>query len=269
MSFAHPVRKPAALPAAPNQRLAFTLVELLVVVAIIALLAAILFPVFSLARENARRTSCQSNLKQIGLGLLQYSQDNDEMATRDTYGPIYNPYGPSASDRWKWMDVIYPFVRNTQVFSCPSDTLSSPYVYDQPGVGGGGTNYGSYAINSTDSGFVGEGPAGNNHDVFIASFVNPSNIAWVADGAPNDPNWAYRFLVTAFANTPRISNTTPRRLSCLDVGTASYESDIIERHLGTTNVLFCDGHVKAMRENDIIQIDASGSHIPMLTIEGY
>src|SRR5205809_4233116 len=59
-------------------RRAFTLIELLVVIAIIAILAAILFPVFSRARENARRASCQSNLKQIGLGFLQYAQDYDE-----------------------------------------------------------------------------------------------------------------------------------------------------------------------------------------------
>jgi prepilin-type N-terminal cleavage/methylation domain-containing protein len=62
----------------PSQRLGFTLIELLVVIAIIAILAAILFPVFGRARENARRSSCQSNLKQIGLGILQYNQDFDE-----------------------------------------------------------------------------------------------------------------------------------------------------------------------------------------------
>src|SRR5687767_10691477 len=62
-----------------TRKTAFTLIELLVVIAIIALLAAILFPVFARARENARRAGCQSNLKQIGLGIMQYSQDYDEL----------------------------------------------------------------------------------------------------------------------------------------------------------------------------------------------
>ena len=65
-----------------RNRSAFTLIELLVIIAIIAILAAILFPVFSRARENARRASCQSNLKQIGLGMLQYAQDYDEQMVR-------------------------------------------------------------------------------------------------------------------------------------------------------------------------------------------
>ena len=66
------------VPVRANRRIAFTLIELLVVIAIIAILAAILFPVFARARENARRAGCQSNLKQIALGFLQYAQDYDE-----------------------------------------------------------------------------------------------------------------------------------------------------------------------------------------------
>jgi prepilin-type N-terminal cleavage/methylation domain-containing protein len=86
---------------------AFTLVELLVVIAIIAILAAILFPVFGRARENARRSSCQSNLKQIGLGILQYTQDYDE-----TMPPAYD-------GGLTWRAVTQPYLKSKQLFSLP------------------------------------------------------------------------------------------------------------------------------------------------------
>jgi prepilin-type N-terminal cleavage/methylation domain-containing protein len=90
-------------------RRGFTLLELLVVVAIICLLAAILFPVFARIRENARRASCLSNLKQISLGVLQYRQDNDDkivMVNGGTTG--------------KWLDVYLPYIQDQRVFLCPS-----------------------------------------------------------------------------------------------------------------------------------------------------
>lgn len=93
----------------------FTLIELLVVIAIIAILAAILFPVFARARENARRASCQSNMKQIMLGMAQYTQDYDE---------LHMPYsltGTSASAAIPWTVVLNPYIKSTQIYVCPSN----------------------------------------------------------------------------------------------------------------------------------------------------
>jgi prepilin-type N-terminal cleavage/methylation domain-containing protein/prepilin-type processing-associated H-X9-DG protein len=96
-----------------NARKAFTLIELLVVIAIIAILAAILFPVFARARENARRASCLSNVKQLGLAALQYTQDYDEKLP-----PSYDAGAPAKI----WSQLIDPYVKSQQIFFCPSDS---------------------------------------------------------------------------------------------------------------------------------------------------
>ncbi len=98
---------------------AFTLIELLVVIAIIAILAAILFPVFGRARENARRSSCASNFKQIGLGMMQYTQDYDETMPLFSYNGFS---GYNGADGARWADEIYSYIKSTQVFDCPSGT---------------------------------------------------------------------------------------------------------------------------------------------------
>ncbi len=107
-----------------SQRLGFTLIELLVVIAIIAILAAILFPVFARARENARRASCMSNLKQMGLGAMMYAQDNDETLPPLAWsaGSYLWPNG-STNPRNTWFLRIYPYVKSTQLFNCPSSDI--------------------------------------------------------------------------------------------------------------------------------------------------
>jgi prepilin-type N-terminal cleavage/methylation domain-containing protein/prepilin-type processing-associated H-X9-DG protein len=92
----------------------FTLIELLVVIAIIAILASILFPVFSRARENARRSSCQSNVKQILLGVMQYTQDYDEQYPR--------MYAFSGATPIYWPQLVEPYVKSTQLYNCPSSS---------------------------------------------------------------------------------------------------------------------------------------------------
>jgi len=109
------------------QRKGFTLIELLVVIAIIAILAAILFPVFAKAREKARQSSCLSNIKQITLGYLQYCQDYDEKTPSRYYiVPTVNVAGFNTS-YFCGMTALYPYVKNSQLFVCPSGTLWNAY----------------------------------------------------------------------------------------------------------------------------------------------
>ena len=92
----------------------FTLIELLVVIAIIAILAAILFPVFAKAREKARQTSCLSNLKQLTLGALMYAQDYDETLP-------YTVIGVMGGQMYSVFEIVEPYTKNTQINLCPSD----------------------------------------------------------------------------------------------------------------------------------------------------
>src|SRR5215210_4634322 len=107
-----------------NRRFGFTLIELLVVIAIIALLAAILFPVFARARENARRTACQSNLRQWGMAVMQYTQDYDEgLPPGGTIvvelSPLNWNFAPSNTPTlpgfWRWQEIVYPYAKNEQI----------------------------------------------------------------------------------------------------------------------------------------------------------
>ena len=258
----------------------FTLIELLVVIAIIAILAAILFPAFAKARESARRASCASNLKQIGISLLQYTQEYDEKLVRASYGiPPGDQYGDNQSyaSVWKWMDAIYPYIKSEAVFNCPSDANSNttPYLYNQPGVGnstGGGTfKFGSYAINcSAYAGPpIGErtGPSYNAGDTSLASLQDPAGTLWIADKeADGSINPNHRILGNN-ANFFTGSAGPRSRLTFLPGGGAA----IVARHLETANVLFCDGHVKAQRLTAIARETDTNtqnrSRYPMMSIE--
>jgi prepilin-type N-terminal cleavage/methylation domain-containing protein len=236
-----------------QQRKGFTLIELLIVIAIIAILAAILFPVFARARENARRASCQSNLKQIGLGLMQYTQDYDERLIRAWY--INNQQ--SDTTYYKWMDTIYPYVKSEQVFVCPSDSGRN-YTYHRNLTAPSGSRYGSYSINAayaTDEGGtnIAQSPAGE-WSVTLASLQAPATTMWAADG-----NGAFEFTwigaAPPFAN-PTISNTTPRTLG-----------NIVERHLDTTVVLYTDGHVKSLKLDALARTNGPNNVISALTVQ--
>lgn len=218
-------------------RRGFTLIELLVVIAIIALLAAILFPVFARARENARRASCQSNLKQIGLGVMQYIQDYDErypasfFITGDT-GPgtaASRSTAPFSSQRVStWMALIYPYVKSSQIFQCPSQTVTKidGFAVD-PGLG--------YMVTSRCDGTV-----GNGDGVFWASTTagcTPLNAAAIVNASETVMMWdagnTSQSMDWYSVNPPTM---WPQRFVRPDYWNP--------RHLEGMNWLWTDGHVK-------------------------
>jgi len=196
----------------------FTLIELLVVIAIIAILAAILFPVFARARENARRASCQSNLKQIGLGIIQYTQDYDESFPRSRWS------GPTFDNQMPWQAVIQPYVKSVQLFKCPSNSqtgnvLNTPNVaLNVPAIP---RSYVSCCRQSNTPNEMGgtSTPIGKDGSTALAAVENVAQVIMVGD-------------VIDRADPEFWDNEGSSRL----LG-----------HLGMSNFLFVDGHVKALK----------------------
>ena len=236
-------------------RKGFTLIELLVVIAIIAILAAILFPVFARARENARRSSCQSNLKQIGLGMIQYSQDYDEKLVNAWFGPGgFGDSGPT-NGVYKWMDATQPYLKSTQLFTCPSNSnglttnASGNFIPALQLPGNSNQNYGSYAINSAyfdapQSGVGNRAPGNSNPPVALASIEEPATTIWAGDG-----NGGYSIAWGGGGNAADPTEPAIAPIGGLpSIGGGSLQDgSIVERHLETVNVLYTDGHVKASK----------------------
>jgi prepilin-type N-terminal cleavage/methylation domain-containing protein/prepilin-type processing-associated H-X9-DG protein len=273
----------------------FTLIELLVVIAIIALLAAILFPVFSRARENARRTSCASNLKQIGLGIMQYAQDYDEIMvpsyldgtcyTSGGYGYSTNTgtcNGVPVSGNYRWMDLIYPYVKSEALFNCPSvgeDTSLDKYKYASGNYGHFAANVAYLTTPGTDRlhppfSEYRENPAGTfgrYGPVKLAMMQAPATTVMVLDSRRAAPQ-PWRIFWDSTGGAPYgtatlkdvgVDTNDPGNRTLVGSSTA-----VSERHLSTINVLWADGHVKAVSLDTVAGtkiISAISPTIPIFT----
>jgi len=198
-----------------QSRPGFTLIELLVVIAIIAILAAILFPVFARAREKARQASCQSNVRQLALATDMYVQDNDE-----TYPKCYQ------SAQAAWMNCIHPYMKNTQILKCPSLRQNAASISGGPfpDLTWKQIGYG-WNIGTSTSGF---------RDGMGCSYSTPGDV-WVSAGIVELPSET--ILIADNSLVP--NNTTALSYFVPDLG-----SSIPKVHNDGGNYGFCDGHVK-------------------------
>jgi len=206
----------------------FTLIELLVVIAIIAILAAILFPVFARARENARRASCQSNLKQIALGVAQYTQDYDEKLPVVEMYPVANRVATNYS---VWADALDPYLKSTQIFYCPSNpATNTPKAVADVGLAQVSMSYGAAADRANGYAFAMDPRFAPST---LAEFTSTSETIMVADR--RDTGQGYGYFVMP---------STHGSFCC------GYESNI---HLEGGNYAFVDGHVKWLRPEKATQ----------------
>jgi len=215
----------------------FTLIELLVVIAIIAILAAILFPVFARARENARRSSCSSNLRQIGLAFKQYTNDYDERY------PMIS-FNDDNGDTIGWGKTTSPYIKNEQIFQCPSES-------NKFGTGGEtwpantfpeNYNFSDYYYNSNFTQQVDSNgdlilPLGGIKDSIL---TEPTKTVMLGDGFNGGTTYAYE------KPEERLGQTYVNLVIADNTGAVP-----MVRHLDGANYVFADGHVKWLKNSVI------------------
>ncbi len=253
-----------------QQRKGFTLIELLVVIAIIAILAAILFPVFAQARESARKTSCLSNTKQIVMGALMYVQDYDETLMSPAFRRVGATTPTEYSNyfwgrRWMcWPELIIPYVKSLDLYTCPNRRDSPYYTY-------------CINVNSSNDDYPGAPtPPGNWNDgtstgqtrpgqysPSLAELRSPASTIWFYDANSS----IYQSGLTVWADLEALAQQYPDEARSLEIdgsetiaqlfmtgGGAVDRSSLIRephRHQQGFNIGWCDGHAKWMKPSAI------------------
>jgi len=265
---------------------AFTLIELLVVIAIIAILAAILFPVFAQAREKARQTSCLSNMKQVSLAVLMYVQDYDETYPKADFWDTGQPF-PLGYNLWSGTNVTQPYIKNKQALLCPDDNggvVDPGIIAALPATRRPVPS--SYMPNSISPWYTGAVMFGvaNPQGLFelddaytgltlsattLAAVNRPADVVMLTEGKrdfqnwwcgspnyeDNETDWCFwsnigiydESYVDLFVYAPQLAVSN------------SYDARLIpvfHKHTGMSNYALSDGHVKAMQANALLD----GSH---------
>jgi prepilin-type N-terminal cleavage/methylation domain-containing protein/prepilin-type processing-associated H-X9-DG protein len=240
-----------------KKRSGFTLIELLVVIAIIAILASILFPVFARARENARRSSCLSNVKQIGLGFMQYTQDYDEkfppaFGYTDAAMTVARVDGTPGTPSQKfgldfggagvitngvtWMDMIFPYVKSVQIFVCPSERSTSVNTVNPwtPRYG-----YNNNIHHSVGGGYRVDGGPADKIPVSLSAIQRSAELFLIMDYQNASAGYASKYYTNYYYNEPD------------GVGTGAF----VAPHLEGANYAYADGHAKWTNQKSAVVRD--------------
>jgi prepilin-type N-terminal cleavage/methylation domain-containing protein len=230
-------RKNAVVSPAKGARRGFTLIELLVVIAIIAILAAILFPVFAQAREKARQTACLSNMKQIGIGSMMYMQD---------YDGVYVPQEGLGTARGRyWINLIDPYIKSKPVYQCPDRPDIIPMRFVRSPDGGYGPQC-AYGMNYWLDSFY-------YKDATESGIAYPSETAFILEtggGGDGKPQTLGYYL----AYPSYYMHNYPRNWPYGDGLGTSQASRLSARHSGGQNVLWADMHAKWIRTEQLERV---------------